>query len=302
MEKENNDKYLALLQQCDTSCKAVIELLANISELMRGEVNGYAKQVADHALVLAISLGMQKPETHHIYYAGLLHEIGMFCVPPKLHKDLNRQELTPAEIILLKQIPQMGGLLLMSVDILKPVADIIVCHQEYLDGSGYPKSLKQNNIPLAAQLLTVVVDYHKIRVGRFFQKDLNEFEAFNYIKELSGIRYNNDIVEKFSQILSFEDTPQDKNDNLITSRDLRSGMILSRALFTNNGLELLHKCRVLNQQDINAIRNIENMNGKQLEIFVMNNHAQDYSNPFIQADLDLKEISILLGDNDLRNL
>lgn len=300
--KQDNEKYLALLQKCDASCKSLIELLANTSELMRGEVNGYAKQVADHALVLAISLGLKKPETHHIYYAGLLHEIGMFCAPPKLQKDLNRQELTPAEIILLKQIPKMGCLLLMSVDILKPVADIILYHQEYLDGSGYPKALKGDAIPLAAQILAIVVDYHKINVGRFFQKDINEFEAFSYIKECSGIRYNPDIVEKFSQILSFEDTPKNKNDNLIMSRDLRPGMILSRALFSNNGLELLHKCRVLTQKDINAIYNIENMNGRQLEIFVMNNQAQDYSNPFVQADMDLKEISILLGDNDLRNL
>ena len=59
---------------------------------------------------------------------------------------------------------------------------------------------------------------------------------------------------------------------------------------------------MLNQKDINAILNIENMNGRQLEIFVMTTKAQDYSNPFVQADLDLKEISILLGGGNLNDL
>lgn len=299
---EDNQKYLELLQQCDLSCKSLIELIANISELMRGDVSAYAKQVADHALVVAISMDLKKPATHHIYYAGLLHEIGLFCAPPKLQKELDPNNLTASEIILLKQVPKMGALLLMSVDILRPVAEIILHHQEYLDGSGYPKGLKSDAIPLASQILAIVVDYHKIGAGRFFQKSTDQSEAFSYIKERSGILYNPEIVDKFSQILSFEDPQKNKNDNLIKSSELRPGMILSRALFSGNGLELLHKCRVLTQKDINAIYNIENMNGRKLEIFVMNNQAQDYSNPFVQADLDLKEISILLGDIDIRNL
>jgi response regulator RpfG family c-di-GMP phosphodiesterase len=294
---DDKQKYLALLHQSDLTCKALIELLTNVSELMRGDVSGYAKQVADRALVLATSLGLKKPETHYIYYAALLHEIGVFCVPPKLQKDLNTQKLNTAEINLLKQIPEMGYLLLMSVDILQPVAKIILYCQEYLDGSGYPKGLKGEQIPFASQILSVVIDYHKIANGRFFQSTVDDFQAFSYIRERSGILYNPDIVENFSQILSFEQTPKAKNDDKILSHELRPGMILSRALFSSNGLELFHKCRVLNDRDINAICNIETMSGKQLEIFVMSTQAQDYSNPFVQADLDLKEISILLGDN-----
>lgn len=294
---EDNQKYLDLLQQSDLNCKALIELLTNISELMRGDVSGYAKQLADRSLVLATSLGLKKPDTHYIYYAALLHEIGIFCVPPKLQKNLNDQKLTASEINLLKQIPEMGYLLLMSVDVLQPVAKIILHHQEYLDGSGYPKKLRGDQIPFASQLLAITVDYHKICAGKFFLSEVDPFQAFSYIKERSGILYNMEVVEKFSQILSFEQIPKIKNDEKINSSDLKSGMILSRALFSSNGLELLHKCRVLNQRDINAICNIENTSGKQLEIFVMANQAVDYSNPFVQADLDLKEISILLGDN-----
>jgi len=300
---EDNQKYLALLQQSDLNCKALIELLTNVSELMRGDVSGYAKQVADRSLVLATSLGLKKPETHYIYYAALLHEIGVFCVPPKLQKDLNDQKLTLAEINLLKQIPEMGYLLLMSVDILQPVAKIILYCQEYLDGSGYPKGLRGEQIPFLSQILAVTIDYHKICAGRFFQETVDDFKAFSYIKERSGALYNAEIVDKFSQILSFEQLPKAKNDEKVNSSELKPGMILSRALFSSNGLELLHKCRVLNQRDINAIYNIESTSGKQLEIFVMATQSLDYSNPFVQADLDLKEISILLGDNtDLRNI
>ncbi len=294
---EENQKYQTLLQQSDLTCKALIELLTNVSELMRGDVSGYAKEVADRSLVLAISLGLKKPETHYVYYAALLHEIGVFCVPPKLQKDLHDQKLNSAEINLLKQIPEMGSLLLMSVELLHPVAKIILHHQEYLDGSGYPKGLKGEEIPFLAQILAVTVDYHKICAGKFFQADVENFEGFSYIKERSGITYNTEIVEKFSQILSFEQIPKAKNDEKIKSSELRTGMILSRPLFSSNGLELFHRFRVLNQRDIDAICNIESMSGRQLEIFVMSIQAQDYSNPFVQADLDLKEISILLGDN-----
>ena len=294
---DDNQKYLTLLQQSDLNCKALIELLTNVSELMRGDVSGYAKQVADRSLVLATSLGLKKPETHYIYYAALLHEIGVFCVPPKLQRDLNDQKLTPSEINLLKQIPEMGYLLLMSVDILQPVAKIILHHQEYLVGSGYPKGLRGEQIPFVSQILAVTVDYHKIATGRFFQSEVEDFKAFYYLKERSGALYNAEIVDKFSQILSFEQLPKAKNDEKVTSSELKPGMILSRALFSTNGLEMLHKYHVLNQRDINAISNIENVSNRQLEIFVMATQALDYSNPFVQADLDLKEISILLGDN-----
>lgn len=294
---EDNQKYLALLQQSDLTCKALIELLNNVSELMRGDVDGYAKQVADRTLVLATGLGLKKPETHYLYYAALLHEIGVFCVPPKLQKDLNNQKITKDEINLLKRVPEMGYLLLMSVDVLRPVAKIILHHQEYLDGSGYPKGLKGEQIPFLSQILAITVDYHKISAGRFFQEEIEDFKAFNYIKERTGVLYNETIVEKFSEILSFDQLPKIKNDQKIGSDYLKTGMILSRALFASSGLELFQKCHVLTQKDINAISNIENTSNKQLEIFVMDPKAMDYSNPYVQADLDLREISILLGDN-----
>jgi response regulator RpfG family c-di-GMP phosphodiesterase len=300
---DNTDqKYAELLQRSDATCKALIELLGNISELMRGEVDGYAKQVADHSLVLAISMGLVKPETHHIYYAGLLHEIGLFCVSPRLHMELHEKNISASEKLLLQQVPQMGYLSLMAVDVLRPVAEIILQHQEYLDGSGYPKGLKQDQISMASQLLAVVVDYHKILSGKFFQAAVEPTDAFSYINERSGVLYNADIVQQFSNILSFEDKPQPKNHNAINSTQLKPGMILAKALFSADGLELLPRCRVLNQQDINAISNVENTAGKQLEIFVMNTKSQQFDNPFMQADLDLKDISILLGDNDLKDL
>lgn len=294
---EENQKYLDLLQQSDLTCKALIELLNNVSELMRGDVDGYAKQVADRTLVLATGLGLKKPETHYLYYAALLHEIGVFCVPPKLQKGLNNQKLTPEEVNLLKRVPEMSYLLLMSVDILRPVAKIILHHQEYLDGSGYPKKLSGEQIPYLSQILAVTVDYHKIIAGKFFQESIEDFKAFGYIKERSGVLYNEAVVQKFSEILSFDQLPKNKNDQKIVSTFLKPGMILARTLFSSTGLELFQKCHVLTQKDIDAICNIESTSGKQLEIFVMDTKAMDYSNPFVQADLDLREISILLGDN-----
>ncbi|MGI9214833.1 MAG: hypothetical protein ACR2HS_04100, partial [Gammaproteobacteria bacterium] len=80
------------------------------------------------------------------------------------------------------------------------------------------------------------------------------------------------------------------------------GMVLSRTIFSPNGLELFRKGRILSNKDVHAVLNIENMSGRKLEIFVMDNQAQDYSNPFMHKDLDLKEISILLGDIDVNNL
>lgn len=299
---KDNLNYLSLLQQGDSSCKGIIELLSNISELMRGEVSGYARNIAEHGLILATSLGLKKIDTHYVYYSGLLHEIGLFCVTSKLQRSLVQKKLTSSEIVLLKQVPKMSYLLLMTVDILQPIANIVLNHQEYLNGSGYPKGIKKDDIPFASQILSVVVDYFKISAGKFFQKQVNDFEAFNYIKENSGILYDSKIVDKFSEILSFEGLAKNKNDNLIKSDTLRVGMVLSRTIFSPNGLELFHKGRILTSKDINAILNIENMSGRKLEIFVMDNQAQDYSNPFLQKDLDLKEISILLGDIDINNL
>lgn len=106
----------------------------------------------------------------------MLHEIGLFCVTPKLQKSFVQKKLTTSEIILLKQVPKMGYLLLMTVDILQPIANIILHHQEYLNGSGYPHELKNDAIPFTAKiLLEIYVKNNQVQdySNPFSHKDLD---------------------------------------------------------------------------------------------------------------------------------
>lgn len=246
--------------------KNIVSALVNMMELGLG-TEYHAKEVADHALILAISLQLPKNSIDDLYFAAQLHDIGSIFLPKEiLIKSIDKLNID--QINQLKQIPWLSHMALIAIEPFKQAGNIILAHQEKLDGSGYPKNLKDKDIPIAAQILGVIVDYHKIIRNRFIYKKVAPEEVKKYFTDNIDILYNGKIIDKFFQILDLEKNQSTRTELQIENKRLEPGMILSRHLYSSNKMLVLPKHHVLTEANIESLANLEETNGEKFKIFI----------------------------------
>ncbi|MGB9896619.1 HD domain-containing phosphohydrolase, partial [Thermanaerothrix sp.] len=134
--------------------EATIEGWAAALELRDGSLSGHSRRVAEWSVSLAKALGLEGETLSHIWYGALLHDIGKMGIPDAILQK--EDDLTPEEWDLMKRHPEYALRFLEGVEFLRPALDIPYYHHERWDGSGYPKGLREEQIPLAARIFAVV--------------------------------------------------------------------------------------------------------------------------------------------------
>lgn len=195
---ENASLYQDLLSTHETLSEAydaTIEGWAKILELHDLEAEGHARRVADQTVNLARVFGLSEEEIIHIRRGALLHDIGKLGVPDQI--ILKPGSLTEEEWVIMHKHPQYAYEMLVSIEHLKPALDIPYYHHEKWDGSGYPKGLKGEQIPLAARLFAVIDVWDALRSDRPYRKGWSDGEVYEYIRSLSGKQFDPKAVESF---------------------------------------------------------------------------------------------------------
>jgi HD-GYP domain-containing protein (c-di-GMP phosphodiesterase class II) len=146
-------------------------------------------------LKLAGDFGLPEEELLHIRRGCLLHDIGKMGVPD--HILLKPGELTEEEWIQMKTHPQHAYELLKHIDFLAPALDIPFCHHEKWDGTGYPRGLKGEEIPLTARLFAVVDVWDALCSDRPYRPAWSEEAASAYLRDQSGKHFDPRVVEVF---------------------------------------------------------------------------------------------------------
>ena len=150
-----------------------------------------------------------------------------------------------------------------------PAGEIIVQHKEYLDGSGYPKGLKSEEISYSAQLLCVVNDYVELISGLYQKRLYSSHEAISYLKEYAAERYNADIVEHLSTVVDqLVAEGEVTHEQGLTTSALVPGMVLSRDLLTIQDVLLLGAGQRLDSSAIARLSEMEQNLEEQFEVFV----------------------------------
>ena len=172
--------------------------LARAVEAREPHLLGHAEQTARYAILMARWRLMSLPATRRLEYAALLHGIGKVSVPYGL---LNSPAcLTgPADRFVLRDYVRVGGAILDAIPILRPAADFVRYHHEYLDGSGYPFGRYGSSIPFEAQMLCVASEYVAMTTPRLYRAalSLTPAQADAYLWEQSGQRYRRSAVILF---------------------------------------------------------------------------------------------------------
>lgn len=162
----------------------------------------HTNRVAELTIALAKRMGFSEFELGHIRRGALLHDIGKMAIPDSI---LQKPDvLTEAELEIMRTHPAKAFTILSQIDYLAPAMDIPYCHHEKWDGTGYPRGLKGEEIPLAARLFAVVDVYDALTTNRPYREAWSREKALSYIQEQAGRHFSPDIVKAFFGMMQEE--------------------------------------------------------------------------------------------------
>jgi putative nucleotidyltransferase with HDIG domain len=164
-------------------------------DLRDKETEGHTLRVTETTLKLARAVGMSETELVHVRRGALLHDIGKMGIPDSIL--LKPGKLTDEEWEIMRKHPQHAYDMLWKIAYLRPSLDIPFCHHEKWDGSGYPRSLKGEQIPLSARIFSVVDVWDALTNDRPYRPAWPELEALEYIREQRGKHFDPQSVELF---------------------------------------------------------------------------------------------------------
>ncbi|MGD0806194.1 MAG: PAS domain S-box protein [Anaerolineales bacterium] len=173
---------------------------ARALELRDREAEGETQRAADQAMRLAQMLGESDEDLTHLYRGAILHDIGMMSVPDDIL--LKHGPLTDEEWTIVRRHPQVAFDILSPVLFLRQALDIPHCHHEKWDGSGYPRGLKGEHIPLAGRIFAVVDVSNALRSDRPYRKAWKDAEADEYIRSQSGKQFDPAVVQAFFRLMN----------------------------------------------------------------------------------------------------
>jgi putative nucleotidyltransferase with HDIG domain len=184
------------LKDKDRLYLSTIETLAMAIDAKDDVTHSHVRRVQAYAVGLAEALGITDEATiKAIKAAALLHDTGKLAVPEHI---LNKPgKLTPSEFDKMKLHVDVGADILSLVDFPYPVVPIVRCHHENWDGSGYPRGVKGEDIPIGARILSVVDCYDALTSDRPYRPALTEEGALDILRTRRGTMYDPHVVDTF---------------------------------------------------------------------------------------------------------
>jgi putative nucleotidyltransferase with HDIG domain len=178
---------------------ATLEGWSRVLDMRDQVTEEHTHRVADLTIALAIKMGFPESQLGHIRRGALLHDIGKMGIPDSI---LQKPEaLTRTEWEIMQMHTEKAYQILSHIEYLAPAVDIPYCHHERWDGTGYPRGLKGEEIPLAARIFAVVDVFDAITSNRPYRKAWEKEKALAYIQEQSGKHFFPDAVEAFFEIM-----------------------------------------------------------------------------------------------------
>jgi len=175
--------------------ETTIEGWAGALDLRDKETANHTLRVADLTVQLARTAGMADGELVHVRRGALLHDIGKMAIPDSIL--LKDGKLTEEEVVVMQKHPTHAHDLLWPIVYLRPALDIPYCHHERWDGSGYPRGLKGDAIPVAARLFAVVDVWDALRSPRPYHGSWPVERAREELRMLAGTHLDPVAVDLF---------------------------------------------------------------------------------------------------------
>jgi len=171
-------------------------------DLRDRETEGHTQRVTELTLKVAKTLGFSDEELTHIRRGALLHDMGKMAIPDDILQKPG--PLTEAEWERMRLHPNYAYEMLSPISYLLPSLDIPYCHHERWDGSGYPRGLKGEEIPLVARLFAIVDVWDALSSDRPYRKPLPRADVIAFLREKSGELFEPRLVDVFLAVIEAE--------------------------------------------------------------------------------------------------
>jgi putative nucleotidyltransferase with HDIG domain len=168
---------------------------ARALEVRDQDTEGHSRRVSELTLELAREFGITGTELEQVQRGALLHDIGKIGIPDNiLHKP---GPLSEDEWNIMRKHPEYAYRLLAPIQFLTPALEIPYCHHERWNGTGYPRQLSGEQIPLAARVFAIADVWDALRSDRSYRKAWSEERARDYIASNAGVQFDPKAVEVF---------------------------------------------------------------------------------------------------------
>ncbi len=180
----------------------MVQTLARVIDAKDAYTGDHAGRARKKARMLAEGLSLPKQMIRYVEYAALLHDIGKIGIEGTILTKPGR--LSAEEYMEIKKHPYIGYQILSPIKFLGPVAKMVLYHQEWYNGMGYPEGLKGEEIPVGARIVAIIDAWDAMTSDRPYRKALSYQQAISEIKKGSGTQFDPNVVEIFLKIQEAE--------------------------------------------------------------------------------------------------
>ncbi|MDR3573774.1 MAG: HD-GYP domain-containing protein [Anaerolineaceae bacterium] len=200
---DNAEKNLRRIKDADqelrVSYEMTLESLAKALEFRDRETENHSRRVVELTVALAKEMGLTGEDLVNIRRGALLHDIGKLAIPDNIL--LKPGALSREERVVMQKHATNAMELLSDIPFLKPCISIPYCHHERWDGTGYPRGLKGEEIPLYARIFTIIDQWEALNSDRPYRQAWPRQTIVNYMKDNIGKIYDPKIAEKFLSMI-----------------------------------------------------------------------------------------------------
>jgi len=175
--------------------EATIEGWARALDLRDKETEGHSRRVAEMTVRVARAMGVGEAEVVHVRRGALLHDIGKMGVPDAIL--LKPGPLTAEEWAVMRRHPALAAAMLQPIEYLRPALEIPHCHHENWDGTGYPRGLRGEQVPLEARIFAAVDIWDALSHDRPYRRAWPEPRVREHIRSLAGSHLDPAVVAVF---------------------------------------------------------------------------------------------------------
>ena len=186
------------MEDLEHSYDVTLEALGDALDLKDSETEGHSKRVTAYTIALARAMGLSPSEIKIIARGAFLHDIGKMAIPDDILRKPGK--LTPEEQDVMREHCTRGYHMLRKIPFLSGAAEIVFCHQEHFDGSGYPSGLAGREIPVGARIFAVADTLDAITSDRPYRKARSFDHAREEVLRCSGTQFDPAVVEAFLKI------------------------------------------------------------------------------------------------------
>jgi len=265
LETNKNKKKLELVSSREAKSfvrlkktfSTFIEIYAETISWHTEDATRHNFRIASHARLMAEKLNCDKLMIFQIYISGLLYETGKLSLSQNLlNKSVDTMD--QHERAQFDGFYTKGISLLSRVDELAYVIEIIKHIPEFYNGLGLPEHLKGEEIPLGSRILSIVIMYDNLLIGRQTQAKILTAEAKHRIQDLGQTMFDANLVKTYLQALEQrEDSQEGTVEYLLNVGDLQSGNVLKKDIINSDKSVLLTAGTVIEQHHIDKLLDIE---------------------------------------------